>query len=44
MWAKSKAIPVQAWTDPEGSMRFGIPDFQTFTLQKIFQVLLFVKD
>jgi len=44
MSAKSKAIPVQAWTDPEGSIRFRLSDFQIFTLQKIFQVLISVKD
>jgi len=26
---KGKAIPVQAWTDPEGSRRFRLPDFKT---------------
>jgi len=25
----SKAIPLQAWTDPEGSRRLRIPDFKT---------------
>jgi len=44
MWAKSKAIPAQAWTDPEGSTKTGFEDFQTFTLQKIFLVLISVRD
>jgi len=26
---KGKAIPVQAWTGPEGSRRLRIPDFKT---------------
>jgi len=26
-----KAIPLQAWTDPEGSRRLTIPDFRTFS-------------
>jgi len=26
---KGKAIPVQAWTGPEGSRRFRLPDFYT---------------
>jgi hypothetical protein len=25
---KGKAIPVQAWTSPEGSRRLGLPDFK----------------
>jgi len=25
-----KAIPLQAWTGPEGSRRLRLPDFQTF--------------
>jgi len=25
----SKAIPLQAWTDPEGSRRVRFPDFKT---------------
>jgi hypothetical protein len=25
--SKGKAIPVQAWTDPEGSSRLRFPDF-----------------
>jgi hypothetical protein len=24
-----KAIPLQAWTDPEGSSRFRVPDLKT---------------
>jgi hypothetical protein len=26
---KGKAIPLQAWTDPEVSRRFRLPDFKT---------------
>jgi len=26
---KGKAIPVQAWTGPEGSRRLRLPDFKT---------------
>jgi hypothetical protein len=26
----SKAIPLQAWTGPEGSRRLKLPDFKTF--------------
>jgi hypothetical protein len=26
---KVKAIPLQAWTDPEGSRRLMLPDFKT---------------
>jgi hypothetical protein len=26
---KSKAIPLQAWTGPEGSKRLRLPDFKT---------------
>jgi len=25
-----KSIPLQAWTDPEGSRRLRLPDFKTF--------------
>jgi len=28
---KGKAIPVQAWTDPEGSRRLRLPDFKTIS-------------
>jgi hypothetical protein len=27
--AKRKAIPLQAWTGPEGSRRLRLPDFKT---------------
>jgi hypothetical protein len=27
---KGKAVPLQAWTGPEGSRRSRLPDFQTF--------------
>jgi len=26
---KGRAIPVQAWTGPESSMKFSLPDFKT---------------
>jgi len=26
---KGKAIPLQAWTGPQGSRRFRLPDFKT---------------
>jgi len=26
---KGKAIPLQAWTGPEGARRFRLPDFKT---------------
>jgi hypothetical protein len=29
-YLKGKAIPLQAWTDPEGSKRLKLPDFKTF--------------
>ena len=29
-----KAIPVQAWTDPEGSRRSRLPDFQTICISR----------
>jgi hypothetical protein len=28
-WQKGKAIPLQAWTGPEGSRRLKLPDFKT---------------
>ena len=28
-YSKSKAIPLQAWTGPEGSRRLKLPDFKT---------------
>jgi hypothetical protein len=27
----AKAIPLQAWTDPEGSKRLRLPDFKTIS-------------
>jgi hypothetical protein len=27
---KGKAIPLEAWRDPEGSRRLRLPDFKTF--------------
>ena len=29
IWVKGKAIPLQAWTGPEGSRRLRFPDFKT---------------
>jgi len=29
LFGKRNAIPVQAWTDPEGSRRVRLPDFKT---------------
>jgi len=29
MYGKGKAIPLQAWTGPEGSRRLRLPDFKT---------------
>ena len=29
--SKSKAVPLQAWTGPEGSMKLRLPDFMTTT-------------
>jgi hypothetical protein len=32
MWlVKGKAVPLQAWSDPEGSMKLRFPDFMTTT-------------
>ena len=28
---KGKAIPLQAWTDPEGSRKLRFPDFKTIS-------------
>ena len=28
-WVKGKAVPLQAWTGPEGSSRLRLPDFKT---------------
>ena len=29
MCSKGKAVPLQAWTGPEGSMKLWLPDFVT---------------
>jgi len=29
--SKGKAIPLQAWTGPEGSRRLRLPDFKTMS-------------
>jgi len=29
LYLKGKAIPLQAWTGPEGSRRLRLPDFKT---------------
>jgi len=31
---KGKAIPLQAWTDPEGSRRLRLPDFKTISTRR----------
>ena len=31
---KGKAIPLQAWTGPEGSMSFRLPDFKTVATRR----------
>jgi len=31
---KFKAIPLQAWTDPEGSRRLRLPDFKTINTRR----------
>jgi len=31
---KGKAIPLQAWTGPEGSRRLRLPDFKTISTQR----------
>jgi len=31
LWCKGKAVPVEAWSGPEGSMKLRFPDFQTMT-------------
>jgi len=28
--SKSKAVPVEAWTGPEGSRKMKLPDFKTY--------------
>ena len=32
LYGKCQAIPLQAWTDPEGSRRFRLPDFKTVSI------------
>jgi len=32
MYIKGKAIPLQAWTGPEGSRRLRLPDFKTIDM------------
>ena len=29
IWSKGKAVPLQVWTDPEGSRKLRLPDFVT---------------
>jgi len=29
VYSKGKAVPLQAWTGPEGSRRLRLPDFKT---------------
>jgi hypothetical protein len=33
--SKGKAIPLQAWTDPEGSRRLRLPDFKTIEVARL---------
>ena len=40
--SKGKAVPLQAWTDPEGSRKLRFPDFVT-TAQEIFLVFISVR-
>jgi len=37
-WVKCKAIPLQAWTDPEGSRRFRLPDFKDDQHMKVVRL------
>ena len=38
MYKKGKAVPLQAWSDPEGSRKLGFPDFMT-TAQGVCKVV-----
>jgi hypothetical protein len=33
---KGKAIPLQAWTSPDGSRRFRLPDFTIIAIGKLY--------
>jgi len=33
--SEAKAVPLQAWSGPEGSRRFRLPDFMTFGNMKV---------
>ena len=35
---KGKAIPLQAWTDPEGSRRLRLPDFKDKRHKKVVRL------
>jgi len=35
IWGKGKAVPLQAWTGPEGSRRLRFPDFKTVGTWKV---------
>ena len=37
-YIKGKAIPLQAWTGPEGSRRFRLPDFKTIATLKVVRL------
>ena len=38
MYKKGKAVPLQAWSGPEGSRKLGFPDFMT-TAQDVGKVV-----
>ena len=38
IWVKGKAIPLQAWTGPEGSSRLRLPDFKTICTWKVVRL------
>jgi len=38
MYKKGKAVPLQAWSGPEGSRKLGFPDFMT-TAQGVGKVV-----
>jgi len=36
---KNREVPIQAWTDPEGSRRFKLPEFQDIRHKKVARLL-----